>query len=492
MTTWLNRIVGIIGYRSIQGGSHLVKPPRLPLVYGVLSQQQHQQQQERTLSLLPSSSTDRQDKNGQINAYVRSFWTWRGGDDKKWKYNEQQQDNDKTTTEDKRDHQDDDDDDDVSSITITEPVATKETGTNKQSKISSSLIPSIAYPVSVCTAQGLRSYMEDEYFLSVDGNFAAVFDGHGGPAVSRYLKKNLYANVQANLPVLTTTTSTQSSSSAKDETEKNTQVHQKEEGNNGNQTKQQEQPIKRISSSTVQDYEDALASALDKVDREVQRIIHWSFQGSTAVAIWIHEERNNNIKNNMGNSKNNNNNKDDNTTATTTTTTKKTIIAANIGDSRAVLCRDNNAWDLTRDHKPDDPLEKARIEALGGQVVWCGDRDKAGKPILEQGIYRVNGNLALSRAIGDRSERPAVTAEAEIISVPVIDEDDFIIIATDGLWDVFDSDDAVDFVISLRDDGHPSDKISALVVEEALRRGTYDNITVVIIWLDRTLNAKQD
>ena len=66
------------------------------------------------------------------------------------------------------------------------------------------------------------------------------------------------------------------------------------------------------------------------MDREVQRIIHWSFQGSTAVAIWIHEERNNNNNNNMGN--NSNNNEDD-------SATKKTIIAANIGDSRAIVAK---------------------------------------------------------------------------------------------------------------------------------------------------------
>jgi protein phosphatase 1L len=285
--------------------------------------------------------------------------------------------------------------------------------------------------------------MEDEFFYSQDGEFAAVFDGHGGQAVSRYLKKNLYANVQAFLPATTTTSS----------------------GTTTEPTTDHEQPLKRASAS-VQDYENAIISALDKVDREVQRISHWSYQGSTAVAIWLHEERKILAENESP-------------------SILKTIIAANVGDSRAVLCRNNTAYDLTRDHKPDDPLEQARIEALGGEVVWCGDRDKVGDPILERGIYRVNGNLALSRAIGDRSERPHVTAEPEIISATIVDGDDFIIVATDGLWDVFDSDDAVHYVLSLRTDGHQLERIATFVVEEALRRGTYDNITVVIIWLDR-------
>lgn len=48
----------------------------------------------------------------------------------------------------------------------------------------------------MCTLdQGLRSYMEDDYFVAKDGTFAAVYDGHGGAAISKYLKQNLYAQV---------------------------------------------------------------------------------------------------------------------------------------------------------------------------------------------------------------------------------------------------------------------------------------------------------
>ena len=53
--------------------------------------------------------------------------------------------------------------------------------------------------VSICSVQGGRSYMEDEFFVSRTKDFAAVFDGHGGGAVSRYLRQNLYANLKASL-----------------------------------------------------------------------------------------------------------------------------------------------------------------------------------------------------------------------------------------------------------------------------------------------------
>jgi serine/threonine protein phosphatase PrpC len=325
--------------------------------------------------------------------------------------------------------------------------------------------------------------MEDEFFLSLDGDFAAVFDGHGGAAVSRYLRKNLYANVQAFLPVLTTATAPPVVNHPNNNNKREEVLWTTTNNDNDNDTTTIS-PIKQ-QRPTVQDYEDALESALDKVDREVQRISHWSYQGSTAVAIWLHEEpqpRSSSTSSSSSSETNENNENDNNDN---TPIIQRTIIAANVGDSRAVLCRNGTAWDLTRDHKPNDPYEKSRIEELGGAVVWCGDSDKMGEPILERGIYRVNGNLALSRAIGDRSERPSVTADPEIISAPIQDDDDFIILATDGLWDVMDSNDAVDLVQTLREAGHDLHKISTLVVEEALRRGTYDNITVVIIWLQR-------
>jgi serine/threonine protein phosphatase PrpC len=64
---------------------------------------------------------------------------------------------------------------------------------------------------------------------------------------------------------------------------------------------------------------------------------------------------------------------------------KGVLYIANVGDSRAILCNKSVAYDLSKDHKPDDPKEKARIESLGGMI-------NAG---------RVNGSLNLSRALGD-------------------------------------------------------------------------------------------
>jgi serine/threonine protein phosphatase PrpC len=288
--------------------------------------------------------------------------------------------------------------------------------------------------------------MEDEHFQTPSGDFLAVFDGHGGRAVARYLRQNLYANVISILPLVGTNGESSTIADHGDEPD-------------------DQATVATASHPSLDDYEDALRKALDKVDREVQRVSHWSFQGSTAVALWIYADA-----------------------------TQRAILTANIGDSRAVLSRKQIALDLTTDHKPNAPKEKARIESRGGKVVWSGRVDKRGRPIESQGVYRVNGNLALSRAMGDRSERPAVTAEPDITRIEVSDQDEFIVVATDGLWDVMSSQEVVTYIHALLESHNSNlkpdyrrkalqDNMANLLVAEALKRGTMDNVTIVILWL---------
>jgi len=167
-------------------------------------------------------------------------------------------------------------------------------------------------------------------------------------------------------------------------------------------------------------------------------------------------------------------------------------ITANLGDSRAVLCRSGKAVDLTQDHKPDLPAEKQRVEALGGRVAWhglwtdsfsnadsaslaadllptassssirtssgssSGGRSSSGTmeklqqrrvPLAGTGVWRVNGNLAVSRALGDAGAKPWVSGAPELRKVALDEaQDEFILVASDGLWDVMSSDEAVAFV----------------------------------------------
>eukprot|EP01062_Namystynia_karyoxenos_P018343 TRINITY_DN16827_c0_g3_i1.p1 TRINITY_DN16827_c0_g3~~TRINITY_DN16827_c0_g3_i1.p1 ORF type:complete len:314 (+),score=88.49 TRINITY_DN16827_c0_g3_i1:120-1061(+) len=115
------------------------------------------------------------------------------------------------------------------------------------------------------------------------------------------------------------------------------------------------------------------------------------------------------------------------------------LACGNAGDSRCVLCRGGRPHPLSFDHKPTAESELKRIQEAGCFVT-------AG---------RVNGNLALSRAIGDLEfkqnaqlppERQAITAFPEVTITDITAEDEFLILACDGIWDVLTNEEAVHFV----------------------------------------------
>lgn len=109
------------------------------------------------------------------------------------------------------------------------------------------------------------------------------------------------------------------------------------------------------------------------------------------------------------------------------------VVVANCGDSRAVLSRGGVAVPLSTDHKPDRSDELERIEHCGGKVInWNGER--------------VLGVLATSRSIGDHYLKPYVISDPEVIVTKRTRRDEFLILATDGLWDVVSNDVACHFV----------------------------------------------
>lgn len=115
------------------------------------------------------------------------------------------------------------------------------------------------------------------------------------------------------------------------------------------------------------------------------------------------------------------------------------IFFANCGDSRGVLCRDGKVVFSTQDHKPVNPIEKERIQNAGGSVM----------------IQRVNGSLAVSRALGDfeyknvEGKGPCeqlVSPEPEIFAEERTEKDEFLVLACDGVWDVMSNEDLCEFV----------------------------------------------
>jgi protein phosphatase 1G len=169
------------------------------------------------------------------------------------------------------------------------------------------------------------------------------------------------------------------------------------------------------------------------------------------------------------------------------------LIVANAGDSRCVLSRAGKAVDLSFDHKPEDDSEKDRIENAGGKVTADG---------------RVNGGLNLSRAIGDHvykrnedlpAEEQMITALPDVETADICDEDQFIVIACDGIWNFMSSQEVVDFVSEKLKDQDMRQKPSAICEElfdHCLAPNTSgdgtgcDNMTCIIIILNTTINSK--
>ncbi|XP_057858298.1 probable protein phosphatase 2C 59 [Cryptomeria japonica] len=160
----------------------------------------------------------------------------------------------------------------------------------------------------------------------------------------------------------------------------------------------------------------------------------------------------------------NNQHRDAGSTASTAFLVGNRLLVANVGDSRAVLCRSGKAFPLSRDHKPNQTDERQRIEEAGGFVMWAG-------------TWRVGGVLAVSRAFGDRLLKQYVVAEPEIQEEVVTDGVEFLILASDGLWDVVSNQDAVAMIQSIEDPEYAAKRLT----EEAYRKGSADNITCVVV-----------
>ncbi|KAL8426113.1 hypothetical protein Efla_000105 [Eimeria flavescens] len=127
-------------------------------------------------------------------------------------------------------------------------------------------------------------------------------------------------------------------------------------------------------------------------------------------------------------------------TALTVCVTPTSIVVANVGDSRCVLCRGADIIELSQDHKPQLAEERIRIYAAGGY--------------LEMG--RVNGNLNLSRALGDLAykadctlppEKQILSGAPDVVSVQRdLQRDEFLVIGCDGIWELLSSAEVAEFV----------------------------------------------
>ncbi|XP_010921355.2 probable protein phosphatase 2C 47 [Elaeis guineensis] len=159
------------------------------------------------------------------------------------------------------------------------------------------------------------------------------------------------------------------------------------------------------------------------------------------------------------------------TTALTALLFGRLLLVANAGDCRAVLCRKGKAVELSQDHRPIYAAERQRVEESGGYI--------------DDGY--LNGVLSVTRALGDwdikspRGSPSPLIAEPEFRQATLTEDDEFLIIGCDGIWDVMSSQDAVSIVRrGLRWHDDP-ERCARELVMEALRLNTFDNLTVIVV-----------
>ncbi|SCU80412.1 LAME_0B03026g1_1 [Lachancea meyersii CBS 8951] len=145
---------------------------------------------------------------------------------------------------------------------------------------------------------------------------------------------------------------------------------------------------------------------------------------------------------------------------------KRMLYTANVGDTRIVLCRNGHSVRLTYDHKASDILEMQRVEAAGGLVMRS----------------RVNGMLAVTRSLGDKFFDSLVVGKPFTTSVEITTTDQFLIIACDGLWDVIEDQEACDIIKDMTD----ANEAAKMLVRMALKQGTTDNVTVMVVMFDNS------
>ena len=289
--------------------------------------------------------------------------------------------------------------------------------------------------IGVAHTQGLRDHDEDAFHVenALDlgpqtGVFIAVYDGHSSARGSRHASERLH-EIFAAQPQLD-----------------NAQTHSRSDIN--------------IDPSTI---ESAFVSAFKQADKEIIQNAQSRGEryGSTAVCALFLPETD--------------------------------LFVAHVGDSRAILGRSGStAVELTQDHKPaSDPHEKARIEALGGQIIYNKDR-VVSNPEADRGVI---SRLNMSRALGDADHkypRKLVENTPSVIHVQLVPKQDhFVVLGTDGLFDVMSAADVCEKVEQTRTavvraeggGGEVASTIAKALVNESLQRGASDNVTAAVALL---------
>ncbi|PKA61467.1 Protein kinase and PP2C-like domain-containing protein [Apostasia shenzhenica] len=153
------------------------------------------------------------------------------------------------------------------------------------------------------------------------------------------------------------------------------------------------------------------------------------------------------------------------------------LFVANAGDCRAILCRAGHPFPLSKEHLASCLEERGRVMNAGIGVKWQVDTWRVGPAALQ-----------VTRSIGDDDLKPAVTAEPDIIETILSIEDEFLVMASDGLWDVVSNEDAISII---KNTVKEPAMCSRRLATEAAERGSTDNITVIVVFLRPVSTAER-
>mmetsp|Transcript_59293 Transcript_59293/g.105406 ORF Transcript_59293/g.105406 Transcript_59293/m.105406 type:complete len:658 (-) Transcript_59293:58-2031(-) len=279
---------------------------------------------------------------------------------------------------------------------------------------------------------GLKKTLQDRYVcdepLEELGVYFSVLDGHGGTQVADLAKEKLHKNILQ-------------------------QFRQK-----------QVQPASRDEKIKA-----CIKEAYSATDKEILALSErkkFELVGSTCVSALLH-----------GNPK---------------LGTALRLVIANCGDSRAVLCRAGQAVAVSEDHKPTRIDEKKRIERVGGLVLQVRGAWRVATSTnpnsMSKAARREYQGLAMTRSLGDlhfKKPIPLAIAEPEIQIIPLSDKDLFLVLATDGVFDVMENQEVIDLALRHWNDAEEAAKN---IVRTAYKRGSEDNLTVLVIqfgWADK-------
>ncbi|XP_062408793.1 protein phosphatase, Mg2+/Mn2+ dependent, 1Na (putative) [Sardina pilchardus] len=172
-------------------------------------------------------------------------------------------------------------------------------------------------------------------------------------------------------------------------------------------------------------------------------------------------------------------------TATAVMVSPRNIYFMNCGDSRALLCRSGRVHFYTEDHKPCNPRERERIQNAGGSVT----------------LQRVNGSLAVSRALGDFDFKEVgwrpqteqlVSPEPEVYELERSADDEFLVVACDGVWDALSNEDLSAFVHSRLEVCEDLREVCTQVLDLCLYKGSLDNMSIIIIGFPGAPHVSQE